>query len=419
MANWKIHKNDCAIQIAHILGGKEARQTAIEMRSQLRTIGKLSRILEEAEKDDEIVRTQVVLSNLIKNFENSLNDTILSKDKKSEILNMNLYDTNLLESAIQTRLPIIVSILIAHGAVVHFPHFVAAVQQRLASMLRILLRETKMMLWVEDIFHQTIDLYEEELARVVVEEKLARKITETRDVKRWSYEKFSDTKEYQKITMLHELQEYGLLKMLVDTSDIAWLGEAIMQRGEDEFALNLIESGVNLEVKIHSGNTPLMLAISNAKTDIFRALINAGANVNAKDKSGMAPIHQIANSIHVDTDKRIEMIRLLLEKDAGIIDARAQRNQTALQLASENAKNFGIVRFLVQNGADPNTKNTRGVTPLMQAVLGRNVEAVRFLIGAGAEVNAEDYQGQKVLNYAITNKNDEIYRMLKEAGATL
>jgi hypothetical protein len=49
-----------------------------------------------------------------------------------------------------------------------------------------------------------------------------------------------------------------------------------------------------------------------------------------------------------------------------------------------------LVRELLQAGADVNSRDNAGSTPLMLAASGGNVEAMRLLLEAGADVNAQD-----------------------------
>ena len=70
----------------------------------------------------------------------------------------------------------------------------------------------------------------------------------------------------------------------------------------------LITAGANLELREKYGNTPLMRAVSNYKGDaeVISTLLEAGANPDAQNKSGISP-RALANTIaNYDTAKFFE-----------------------------------------------------------------------------------------------------------------
>ena len=74
--------------------------------------------------------------------------------------------------------------------------------------------------------------------------------------------------------------------------------------------------------------TPLMSAIKNYKIDIAKYLIEAGAEVNAKDKKGNTPLHYVKNK---------ELAEILIEAGANV-NAKNKYGQTPLTMANINNK---------------------------------------------------------------------------------
>ena len=74
------------------------------------------------------------------------------------------------------------------------------------------------------------------------------------------------------------------------------------------------------------GSTPLHFAALNVDSGPLRALIAAGADVNAKDKEGLTPLHMAAFAT------RTEHARLLLEAGADVT-AKTDAGRDALSMA--------------------------------------------------------------------------------------
>lgn len=73
----------------------------------------------------------------------------------------------------------------------------------------------------------------------------------------------------------------------------------------------------------------------------------------------------------------------------------------------------------LNDGADMNGKNERGVTPLGVAVGYNKVAAVKCLLKHGADVMARDAKGNTVLHYAAGYGRKEVAEVLIAAGAEI
>jgi hypothetical protein len=105
---------------------------------------------------------------------------------------------------------------------------------------------------------------------------------------------------------------------------------------------------------IWAGDTALHIAAAAYQTETVRKLLDAGANVHARNRLGDEPLHAAA---------------------AG---------QPGSRIWHPPAQVATIV-CLIEAGADPNTVNKTGVAPLHRAVRCRCAEAVRTLLECGAD----------------------------------
>ena len=105
----------------------------------------------------------------------------------------------------------------------------------------------------------------------------------------------------------------------------------------------------------------------------------------------------------------------LLSAAPDLITARTGLGETALHyLAVENQ--LEAVRTLVEYGAEVNTVNKCGGTPLSEAASLGYVDLVRYLLAVGAQIHVEG-QGEPTLNCGTNSGNTEIVRMLLNTGA--
>jgi ankyrin repeat protein len=131
------------------------------------------------------------------------------------------------------------------------------------------------------------------------------------------------------------------------------LAVAIRRESPRAFATLLTRPDIDVNALNAAGESPLMLAAIAGDIEACRQLIARGAQVR---KAGWAPIHYAASGPETG------VVRLLLDRGAEI-DAEAPNGMTALMLAAQNAPQTTVDLLLV-HGADTRRRNQRG----MQAI---------------------------------------------------
>ena len=147
-----------------------------------------------------------------------------------------------------------------------------------------------------------------------------------------------------------------------------------------------------------------------------RALVEAGADVNAKDHTQQSP-YLIATS-EVGDDPRL--LELMLDNGAEV-DDKDSYNGTGLIRAAERG-HPRIVRRLLQAGIDRDHVNRLGWTALHEAIIlgdggPAHVATVRELIAGGVDVNVPDGSGIRPLTHAQQRNFTEIAELLRAADA--
>jgi hypothetical protein len=81
--------------------------------------------------------------------------------------------------------------------------------------------------------------------------------------------------------------------------------------------------------------------------------------------------------------------------------------------------NLALLRTRLQQGADPNVRNTAGRTVLLEAVSVKQTEAARLLLHSGANVDAKSSEGRTPLIEAAAQGQSDMARLLIDSGADL
>jgi len=174
-------------------------------------------------------------------------------------------------------------------------------------------------------------------------------------------------------------------------------------------AARLLKMGAEINAKNNAGRAPLHLAVVIKDTQMVILLRDAGANVDTPENSaGYTPLHLAVCS------KDMQTAKLLL--DAGANVNALDRTQSTPLLWAVSYKQEILTEMLLNAGADVNCQDDEGWTPLHQAVMDRQKNLVDMLIKHGAKADTIDKDGVTPLSIASTQRNGQIYSRLRETS---
>ena len=167
----------------------------------------------------------------------------------------------------------------------------------------------------------------------------------------------------------------------------------------------LIDAGADVEVRDKSALTPLVFASEKGKLPMVKMLVEAGASVCARDHMGRTCFWMAAAFGHTET------ARYLVRLKGVDVDAEADDGLTAV-LAAAQENHPDVMKVLIDAGADIEARdNSDGRTPLHVVSQRGHIRAVEVLIRAGAGVCYTN-DGNTCLVLAAGNGHTETVRTL-------
>jgi hypothetical protein len=154
---------------------------------------------------------------------------------------------------------------------------------------------------------------------------------------------------------------------------------------------------------------PLHQAILRNRAEIASFLLEAGADVDAKDRTRRTPLH-----LAVERGNSALVTSLLGRKARP--DERDAMGWTPLHHAA--AKDLvAVARALLAGGATAGTLSEQGGTPLHEAAASAGAEMVRLLLEAGVDPAVVSKTGATALDIAREFKNEAAIAALAAGGA--
>ena len=203
----------------------------------------------------------------------------------------------------------------------------------------------------------------------------------------------------------------------------------------------LLNAGANVGARDPRGITPLHSAATlNDNPAVIQALLDGGADIEAKisgdELPGSTPLHLAAAFNYNPETTRIRRDQLagtprptsyyedpaalqaLLDAGADF-NARDQFGQSPLHAAAALNSNSAVTTALLDAGAAPNVRDDLGLTPLHFAASSGYSEVIQALLDTGADVNARDSEGRTALHDAAAYSGTEVIQTLLNAGAAI
>jgi uncharacterized protein len=191
-------------------------------------------------------------------------------------------------------------------------------------------------------------------------------------------------------------------------------------RGDAATVQALIKQGADVQWRdaADNGKTPLVKSILLGRLNVVKMLLENGADIHYPDGSNRYPVYFCHP--HRDRQKAIELLTFVLSKGGD-----KDLNQEPGMLVSLCDHEMGppeLIPILVTAGANPNLIfKSKAATPLIAAIQAKNPELryayVKALVDNKADVNFKDKKGISPLQWAKKGGDAKVIELLEKAGA--
>jgi len=222
------------------------------------------------------------------------------------------------------------------------------------------------------------------------------------------------------------------------------LDQALVQSAEcaeTSVVKALLLAGADVNAQDSIGTTALMNAAKCGNVPSISLLLEKGADLHRKDSGQRnaflhaaicsdvetlrfllaqgAQLHSQtkagANALHLAAyNQHLESVKALVELGLAV-DSRDDNEQTPLFWALEE-EHENVVAWLLKAKANPNHQDQDGVTPLALAMDKENPLLLQLLVKAGADLYHKDSNGMNLMEKAIVAKNPDMVKALLELG---
>ncbi|MEM9122414.1 MAG: ankyrin repeat domain-containing protein [Pseudomonadota bacterium] len=176
----------------------------------------------------------------------------------------------------------------------------------------------------------------------------------------------------------------------------------------------LLAAGADMNALAADGRTPLMQAAHDNRLEVVQVLIESGATVTLLERrAGEAALHIAARRASAELVDEL----LTAGADIGARSAKSGRTPLIEAAGTRSETGFEVLAILLDWQADVNAQAGDGSTALMAAARRGQLDRAGRLLGAGADLALADAKGWRALHHAADAGATDMVELLLAVGA--
>ncbi|TRY82244.1 hypothetical protein DNTS_009361 [Danionella cerebrum] len=187
---------------------------------------------------------------------------------------------------------------------------------------------------------------------------------------------------------------------------------AAAQRGLLEICYLLVQAGAKVDAQDKSLRTPLLEAIVNNQMDVVKFLIQSGACVYHAEEDGSTGLHHAAKL------GNLEVVTLLLNTGQVDINAQDSGGWTPIIWAAEH-RHIDVIKALLNRGADVTLTDKEMNVCLHWASFSGSADVAELLLNAGCSVSSVNTHGDTPLHIAAREAYGDCVTLFLSRGADI
>lgn len=196
-----------------------------------------------------------------------------------------------------------------------------------------------------------------------------------------------------------------------DADGMTMLARAAAE-GMDVIVKALLENGADVNARCRQNTTALHYAVAHEESYAIKALLNHKANPNLADDSGWTALWYAVDANHPKWVKHL----ITAGADPEHRETKSGTHLTPLMHAAWHG-NFSALEALLEANVDVNATDDRGATALLHAADEGRLKTCERLLTAGANPNAASKEGLTALLLAAASDNTPLVTLLLRHGA--
>jgi uncharacterized protein len=181
--------------------------------------------------------------------------------------------------------------------------------------------------------------------------------------------------------------------------------------------------------------SPVLFSIYNRQKEVRDLLLSRGASLELHEAAAAGDLSRVKEFVEKDASLaknfspdgfpflalasvfgHLELAKYLHAK-GGDVNAVATNGSGYNALTGAVASGHtAIVKWLLENAADPNYRYAAGYSPLLTAAADGHLEIVKLLLAHGADLRAKTDDGKNALAFAEERKHPDMAAFLHEKG---